>query len=161
MSTLDDFLRNRREQGADDELNSRLLREGGAAMLDELKLAVQTTATRVGSVDGNVLEWNPFPFLKLQYVAATFTPGTLVGGRPTGCRVVIGRIPTALYVDDNPLPSAVWELSLGVKGNQLVWDVKGEGSIVGISTLELAEQIVRRLIEYRDAYQDACSKALL
>lgn len=85
----------------------------------------------------------------------------LVSGVLTGCRLVFGRIPTALYIDDNPLPSAVWELSLGVNGSQLAWDVKGEDVIMGISTLELAEQIVRRLVEYRDSYQDACSKALM
>jgi hypothetical protein len=167
MSSLDDFLSKRdlvrRQQslGAEAELaRARLLAEHSTEMLEALKEATRATAIRVGTVDGKPFEWNPYPFLKLEHVAATFTPGMLAGGALQGCRVVFGRIPTAMYIDDNPLAPLVWDLALSVNGNELTWDVNGD-EIIGASSVELAEQIVKQLVEYRDGYQTACSEGWL
>lgn len=167
MSSLDDFLskreHERRQQslGAEAQLaKARLLAEHSTGMWEELKAATNATATRVGGVDGTPFEWNPFPFLKLEHVAATFAPGILVGGGLQGCRVVFGRIPTAIYVDDNPLAPRVWDLVLSVNGNELDWDVNCD-EIIGASSVELAEQIVKQLIEYHDEYQTAFSAGWL
>jgi hypothetical protein len=167
MSSLDDFLskreHERRQQslGAETELAKvRLLTEHSAGMWEELKEAMHATATRVGGIDGKPFEWNPYPFLKLEHVAATFAPGMLVGGALQGCRVVFGRIPIAMYIDDNPLAPRVWDLALSVNPNELAWDVNGD-EIIGASSVELAEQIVKQLIEYRDEYQTACSEGWL
>lgn len=120
MNTLDQFLAKRQAKNSDADLKDRLLRERGVQMWDELKQAVKATAERVGSIDGNPLEWNDYPFLKLEYVAATFTPGVLMDGVLQGCRVIFGRIPTAMYIDDNRIATKIWELSLAVSGNELL-----------------------------------------
>jgi hypothetical protein len=167
MSSLDDFLSQRENERRQKSLGAEaaavkvlMLTERGAGMWEQLKEATHTTATRVVGIDGKPFEWNPFPFLKLEYVAATLTPGMLAGGALQGCRVVFGRIPFGMYADDSPLAPLVWDLALSVRGNELVWDVNGD-EIIGVSSAELAEQIVRQLIEYRDEYQTACSKGWL
>jgi hypothetical protein len=154
MSTLDQFLIKRAHARTDSEAAAKLLRERGAAIWKELQQATQMTAARIGHVDEMPLEWDPFPFLKLQYVAATFTPGLFGAGAPKGCRVVFGRIPTAMYIDENKLAPEVWELTLAVSGVQFHWSVN-QNEIVGATNIQLAEQIVVRLIQYRDAYQTA------
>ena len=159
MGTLDQFLAKRQAKNADANLKDRLLRERGVQMWNELRQAVMETAKRVGSVDGDPLEWNEYPFLKLEYVAATFTPGVLMEGVLQGCRVIFGRIPNAMYVDDNPIPTKIWELSLSISGDELAWNVNGD-EIVGVPTTILAEQTIMRLIEYRDAYRVACQNAM-
>jgi transcriptional regulator with XRE-family HTH domain len=159
MNTLDQFLSKRQEKNTDADMKNRLLRERGVRMWDEFKQAVMTTAKRVGSIDGNPLEWSDYPFLKLEYVAATFTPGVLMDGVLKGCRVIFGRIPNAMYIDDNPIATKIWELSLSVSGNELAWNVTGD-EIVGIPTVTLAEQTIMRLVEYRDAYRAAFHNSL-
>ena len=139
MSTLDDFLAQRERERQHQGGAARILSEKGPRMWDQLQEATWSTAGRIGNIDGNDFEWNPYPFLKLQYVAATFTPGTLVRGEPKGCRIIFGRIPTALYVDDNPLPTRVWDLKVSVSGNELLWDVNGE-EIMSAAHVELAGQ---------------------
>ncbi len=160
MAKLDEFLSKRERERTADEMRGRVLREQGPGMWDALKEATQTTAARVGNVDGDALEWNQYPFLKLKYVAASFTPGMLAGGLLKGCRIIFGRIPTAMYIDDNPIPTTVWDLTVSVNGDQLGWDVNG-GEVLGLSTAQLAEQLIMRLIEYRDEYQAACRRVLL
>ena len=159
MSTLDQFLAKRQQTSTDADMKNRLLRERGVQMWDELKQAVKATAERVGNIDGNPLEWSEFPFLKLEYVAATFTPGVLMDGVLKGCRIIFGRIPNAMYVDDNRIAAKVWELLLSVSENELVWNVTGD-EIVGIPTTALAEQTIMRLVEYRDAYRAAFKSVL-
>lgn len=167
MSSLDDFLSKREHERRQQSLGTeaalakaQLVAERGAGMWEVLKQTTSETAARVGSVDGKPFEWNPYPFLKLEYVAATFTPGILAGGELRGCRVVFGRIPIAMYVDDNPIAPRVWDLVLSINGNELAWDVNGD-EIIGATSAELAEQIVKQLIEYRDEYQTACSQGWL
>jgi len=154
MSTLEQFLTTRRHALADTEAAAKLLQEHGAAVWKELQQTTQTTAAKIGQVDGMPLEWDSFPFLKLQYVAATFAPGLFGAGPPKGCRVVFGRIPTAMYIDENKLAPEVWELALAVSGEQFHWSVN-QNEIVGATNIQLAEQIIVRLIQYRDAYQSA------
>jgi hypothetical protein len=43
-------------------------------------------------------------------------------------------------------------LTLSSNGGEVVWDVNDD-EIVGASSAELAEQIVKQLIEYRDEYE--------
>jgi hypothetical protein len=162
MSTLDDFLsqrsHDRLQHGAVAEIEqskTRMIRERGAAMWEELKQTTELRAAGVGPVDGNRLEWNPYPFLKLEHVAATFTLGVLIDGVLRGTRIVFGRIPNAMYIDDeNPIGTDVWDLGLSVTGSGLVWDVNGD-EVIGASSARLAELIIVRLIQYRDAYQAA------
>jgi hypothetical protein len=155
MVNLDDFLSRRAEQAgiAEVEQNKiRLLREKGFAMWNDLQQVTRERAEHVGSIDGVPFEWNPYPFLKLQPVAATFTTGTIVNDVPQHCRVIFGRIPNAMYVDDNSLGTQVWDIKLSVAGNEMVWDVN-EDEVIGALPTQLAEQIIKRLIEYRDEYQ--------
>jgi hypothetical protein len=154
MSTLDQFLSNRAHSHASSAAAAALMQERGAAVWKELQQATQTTAMRIGRVDDMPLEWDPLPFLKLQYVAATFTPGLFGAGPPRGCRVVFGRIPTAMYVDENRLAPRVWELSLAVHDGEFYWSVN-QDEVVGATSGQLAEQIIVRLIQYRDEYQAA------
>jgi len=65
-----------------------------------------------------------------------------------------------MYVDDSPIAPQVWDLALSINGNELAWDVNGD-EIIGVTPAELAEQIVKQLIEYRDEYQTACSQGWL
>jgi len=51
-------------------------------------------------------------------------------------------------------PDRRWILTLSSNGHELVWDVN-EDEIVGASSVELAEQVVKQLIEYRDVYESA------
>lgn len=154
MSTLDQFLSKRADARANSAAAVSVMQERGAAVWKELQRATQATAGRIGRVDDMLLEWDPFPFLRLQYVAATFTPGLFGAGPPRGCRIVFGRIPTAMYVDDNKLAPEVWELSLAVHSGEFNWSVN-QGEIVGATNDQLAEQIIVRLIQYRDEYQAA------
>jgi hypothetical protein len=154
MSTLEQFLANRGLERTGSAEATTLLQERGATFWKELQEATRTTAEKIGRVDDIPLNWDPFPFLKLQYVSATFTPGLFGAGPPRGCRVVFGRIPTAMYIDENKLAAEVWELSLEVFGGELSWSVNRD-EIVGVTNSQLAEQIIVRLIQYRDEYHAA------
>ena len=159
MRTLDEFLSQRsrdQERRGLSESAARLLREQGETEWNKLKSAAKATADLVGEVDGVQMQWNdiPFDFLKLQYVAASFSRGRFASGTALGCRVVFGRIPGAMYVDDSSIAQEVWDLALSVCGGKLVWDVNGN-ELLGLSTEELAQQIVMRVIDYRDRYQSA------
>ena len=156
MSTLEQFLSNRTQAQAQSAAATKLLQEHGAAAWEDLKASTQAIAARIGHVDNLPLEWDAFQFLKLQYVAATFTPGLFGAGPPRGCRVVFGRIPRAMYIDENRLAPEVWELSLAVQGEELRWSVNiGQDEIVGVTGSQLAEQIIVRLVQYRDEYHAA------
>ena len=160
MNTLDEFLakrnQNRHEATVASATAARRLSEEGLAAWEGLLESIKATAGRVGKLDGEALEWNSFPFLKLKHVAASFTPLTL--GPSPECRVIFGRIPTAMYIDDNPLSTDVWELKLSFHGARLLWNVNAQ-EMVGVPSPDLAEQVVKRLIEYSDDYQAACARA--
>jgi hypothetical protein len=51
-------------------------------------------------------------------------------------------------------PDLRWILTLSSNDGEVVWNVN-QDEIIGASSIELAEQIVRQLIEYRDEYQKA------
>jgi hypothetical protein len=45
----------------------------------------------------------------------------------------------------------VWNLTLSCNEGALTWDVNRD-EIIGASSIELAEQIVKQLVEFRDEY---------
>jgi hypothetical protein len=51
-------------------------------------------------------------------------------------------------------PDRWWTLTLSNNDGEVVWNVN-QDEIIGASPNELAEQIVKQLIEYRDEYQKA------
>jgi len=167
MNTLDDFLSKRAidqaQQSAAAESAARirrLIQERGAATWSQLLASVEELSVRVGQIDGHKLEWNRFPFLKLEYVAATLYAGILIDANLKGCRIVFGRIPIATYIDDNPISNEVWDLTFGVDGENIVWNVN-DTEIIGISSIQLAEQLIKRLVIYRDEYKRAFSNILM
>jgi len=139
---------------------AQLIREKVAAAWDELLDSIQQFAAQLGKVNGIELKWDPWPFLKFEDVAAALDPGTLTDGVLLGCRVGFGRIPSADYFDDNPIPIEVWNLTFSAVGDEVAWNVK-DHEIIGMSSSKLAEQIVQRLIIYRDEYQSEAANTFM
>jgi DNA-binding XRE family transcriptional regulator len=162
MTTLDDFLM-RREQSrligsrmSESELS---LSERSEAMLRDLIQVTRATAARVGKVGRTPFEWDDgqsgralVPQLKLHPVGAEFIglQFTVQGGSRQP-RVVFGWVPTQDPGGTRELPNQVWRLSLSFTVGTLAWNVNRD-EIMGVSSVELAEQIVMHLIEYRDEY---------
>ena len=155
MDSLDSFLSKRNELAQSSVLaqrNAQMLRGHSSQMWSELQQATVSRASLVGSVDGVALDWSQSQFLSLQPVAAIFASGAMVNQVPQHFRIIFGRIPYAVYVDDKAPASDVWEINLTLVGSDLRWDVNG-GELIGLTSSNLAEQVIKRLIQYRDAYQ--------
>jgi hypothetical protein len=155
MENLDDFLASRKLNASMEQANQqrlRLIREQASATWAELLEATQSRASRLGKVDDVAFEWNSYPFLLFGYVAATFSHAIAVGNGLPRFRVVFGRNPLGIYPFDQAPATEVWDLELSVLGNELVWNNTASG-VVGVPTQKMAEQIIRKLIEYRDNYQ--------
>lgn len=166
LTGLDDFLaeRERSRRGAsmisNGEMNEVLFSERGATMLRGLVQATRAAATRVGVVNGVPFEWSDersggvmSPLLKLAPVGAQFKghifalPGSLQKepyvdfgwvNRPDGIRI-------------GQLADRIWRLSLTYNAGALTWSVIDE-QIVCVSSVQLAEQITKCLVQYRDEY---------
>jgi hypothetical protein len=163
MSNLDDYLA-RREQDrrhggpmSEAQLNAVLLSERGASMWKEVREATRGTAPRVGAIDGIPLEWDDGqvagPLLRLRPVGAQFkqVKSAPSGGSLRGYRVVFGWVTTDSGTETRALPNRVWNLTLSCNEGALTWDVNRD-EIIGASSIELAEQIVKQLVEFRDEY---------
>jgi hypothetical protein len=171
MQSLDDFLsirgRDRRQDGAmaGAELNgSPLSGERGTAMWKGLISVTRAKAMRVGEIDGVRFEWDDgpplgkslSPLLKLEPVGAQFkvVRSTPFVGAPRNCLVDFGWVATPMGSRKQTPPDRWWTLTLSSNDDELVWNVNDD-EIVGASSDELAEQLVKQLIEYRDEYERA------
>jgi len=124
----------------------------------------RATSIRVGEIDGVPFEWDDgpplgkslSPLLKLEPVGAQFKElrSTPFVGAPRSCLIVFGWVATPMGSRKQSPPDRRWILTLSSNGHELVWDVN-EDEIVGASSVELAEQVVKQLIEYRDVYESA------
>jgi len=165
MTNLDDFLmqreQNRRTGGimSEMELNTVLLTERGASMIKDLIKATRATAMRVGTIDGVPLEWDDgqagrslSPLLKLRPVGAQFKGPMFSATFGTkGLWVAFGWLPSGSGIGTKAL-DRVWNLTLSCDDGVLAWDVNRD-EIIAASSTELAERIVKHLIEFRDEYQ--------
>lgn len=145
-----------------DLIKAPLSSKRGIAMWKGLIAVTRTTAMRVGEIDGVRFEWDdgpPFgksrsPLLKLEPVGAQFkevrsTPFT---SGPRNCMVLFGWVATLTGSRKQAPPDRLWILTLSSNGREVVWNVNDD-EIVGASSDELAEQLVKQLIEYRDEYE--------
>jgi len=133
-------------------------------MWKELIKATRAIAVRVGAIDGQTFEWDGgypdgkshYPQLKLDPVGAEFSDAKFASavGLPKACRIVFGWVPTALGLGNKAVPRRHWKLTLSANEGEIAWNVN-DNEIVGVSSVELAEQIVKHLIEYRDEYESA------
>ena len=169
MQSLDQFLsirrHGRKREGvtAGAELSKAPLgSERGTAMWKGLITVTRATGMRVGEIDGVPFEWDDgpplgksrSPLLKLEPVGAQFKelmPAPFVGA-PRNCVIVFGWVATLMGSRKQSPPDRWWMLTLSSNGGEVVWDVNDD-EIVGASSAELAEQIVKQLIEYRDEYE--------
>ena len=174
MTNLDEFLMQRQHDHryggvmSEVEMNTVLLSARGASIMNGVIDATHATATRVGIIDGIPFEWDDgqslrgsvSPLLKLRPVGAQFkrVMSAPIGGSLRGYRVVFGWITTHEGAERKAPPNRVWNLTMSCRAGVLTWDVNRE-EIVGVSSIELAEQIVKQLIEFRDEYQIASSSA--
>ena len=133
------------------------------AMMENSIQATRATAERIGSVDGIPLEWDDgqsggslSPLLKLRPVGAQFKGDMfrMTLGSQKGHRVVFGWVNDPTEIRKKCPPDRVWNLTLSRSGDTLAWDVNHD-EVVGASSVELAEQIVKQLIEFRDEYINA------
>jgi len=171
MQSLDDFLwirgRNRRKDGAmagDQSSNAPLSSELGTAMWKGLTSVTHVKAMRVGEIDGVTFEWDEgpplgksrSPLLKLEPVGAQFKEvrSTPFVGEPRDCLVVFGWVTNTTGSRKQMPYDLRWKLTLSRKDGAAVWNVNND-AIVGVSSDELGEQIIKRLIEYRDEYEKA------
>lgn len=169
MISLDDFLSNREHQRGVQGLMAEtgmgkapLQSERGSAMWKELIKATRAIAMRLGEIDGVPFEWDGglphgksnYPQLKLGPVGAEFSDAkfTSPAGLPTACRIVFGWVPTSLGLNNKAMPRCWWKLTLSANEGEIAWDVN-DNEIVSASSVELAGQIVKHLIEYRDEYE--------
>ena len=128
-------------------------------MLRDVIQTTRATAARVGAVDGISFEWDNgqsgralVPQLKLHPVGAEFIGLQLaIPGGSLQPRVVFGWVPTHDPRDARELPNQVWRLSLSLAAGVLAWNVNGD-ELMCVSSVELAQQIIKHLIEYRDEY---------
>jgi hypothetical protein len=169
MTSLDNYLvqreQDRRSAGllSEADLNAALVGPRGTAMIQDLIRATYATVARIGTVDGTRFEWDDgqsgrsqSPLLKLHPVGAQFKPimSSPVGGPLRGYRIDFGWVATHSGQGAKELPGQRWRLTLALCDGTLGWNVNKD-EIVGASSIELAEQIVRRLIEYRDEFERA------
>jgi len=167
MTSLDNYLvqreQDRRSAGllSDADLNATLIGPRGAAMIRGLIRATYATAARIGTVDGIRFEWDDgqsggsvSPLLKLQPVGAQFKPvmSSPAGRTLRGYRIDFGWVATHSGQGAKELPGQRWRLTLALCDGVLGWNVN-KNEIVNASSIELAEQIVKRLIEYWDEYE--------
>jgi hypothetical protein len=167
MTDLDDFLM-RREQNclhggsmSESALNELLQSDRGESMLADLVSATRATAAKVESAHSIRFGWDDgqsnrawVPQLSLHPVGAEFIglQFTIPGGSRQP-RVVFGLVPTHSG-DFEKLPNQVWRLSLLYTAGALAWNVNSN-EIMSVSSAELARQIVKHLVEYRDEYLSA------
>jgi hypothetical protein len=171
MHSLDDFLsirgqdRSREGVMAGVELSKAPLpSERGTAMWKGLITVTRSTAMRVGEIDGVPFQWDDgpplgksrSPLLKLEPVGAQFKEirSTPFVAAPRNCLVVFGWVATPMDSRKQMPPDRWWTLTLSNNDGEVVWNVN-QDEIIGASPNELAEQIVKQLIEYRDEYQKA------
>lgn len=163
MTDLDDFLLWREQHLlAGGVISESALDERGESMLRELIHATYATAARVGTVYGIPFGWDDgqsgracVPQLSLHPVGAEFIGLQFaIPGGSKEPRIVFGWVPTRDPGDSQELPNEVWRLSLSNAAGTLAWNVNGN-EIVRASSAELARQIVKHLIEYRDEYLSA------
>lgn len=167
MTNLNDFLMQRdqmrRSEGMASEahLNAEWVGARGASMIRELIRATHATAAGVGMIDNVPFEWDDgrsggslSPLLKLQPVGSQFkrVMPAPVGGSLRGYRVVFGWVATHSGRGNKDLPDCVWNLTLSSNAGVLAWNVNRD-EVIGATSIELAKQIVKRLIEYRDEYE--------
>ena len=138
--------------------------ERGTAIWRGLIKVTHATAKRVGEIYGVPFEWDDgpplgkslSPLLKLGPVGAQFKEvrSTPFVGAPRNCLVVFGWV--AAPMDSRKLnpPDKRWTLTLSSTGGEVVWNCN-DHQIVGASSDELAEQLIKQLIEYRDEYEMA------
>ena len=165
MMDLSEFLTQRerdRQSGrgiSELELNNLLLGEKGESMMKDVVQATRSTALRLGTVDGTSFQWDDgrsgramVPQLKLSPVGVEFNGLMFAGpGRSRQPRIVFGWVPTDSRAETRELPNQVWRLTLSSAAGALGWNVNGE-EIMGVTSLELAQQIIKQLIEFRDEY---------
>lgn len=166
MASLDQYLaqrdRGRRSAGfiSEADLNATLAGPRGAVMMKSLMDATRATASRIGAVDGVPFQWDDgksggslSELLKLSPVGAQFKRimSLPTGGSLRGYRIDFGWVATPLGFGAKGVPTQVWRLTLTATNNVLGWNVN-QSEIVGASSKALAEQIVKRLIEYRDEF---------
>jgi len=168
MQSLDDFLSVReRHAGAmvQAELSgSPLSNERGTAMWKGLIQVTRAIAKRVGEIYGVPFEWDDgpplgkslSPLLTLEPVGAQFKVirSTPFVGATRNYLVVFGWVTTPMGSRKQTPPDLRWILTLSNNDCELVWNVN-QDEIVGTSSIELAEQIVKQLIQYCDEYQKA------
>ena len=167
MTNLNDFLMQRDQMRhaeglmSEAQLNAALVGTRGASMIRELMRATRATAEGVGIIDSVPFEWDDgqsggslSPLLKLQPVGAQFkrVMSTPLAGSPRGYRVVFGWVATHSGRGKKDLSDCVWNLTLSSNAGVLAWNVNRD-EVIGATSIELAEQIVKRLIEYRDEYE--------
>jgi hypothetical protein len=171
MQSLDDFLSARSRDRRQDDVkartelsNSPLSSERGTAMWKGLIAVTRAMALRVGEIDGVPFEWDggpPLgksrsPLLKLEPVGAQFKEvrSTPFVGAPKNCMVVFGWVATPMGSRKQMPPDRWWTLTLSSNDGEVAWNVNND-EIVGAPSDELAEQLVKQLIEYRDEYESA------
>jgi len=129
-------------------------------MIRELMRATHAAAAGVGMIDNIPFEWDDgqsggsfSPLLKLLPVGAQFKSvmSTSVGNSLRGYRVVFGWVATHSGMGKKDLADCIWNLTLSSNVGVLAWNVNRD-EIIGATSIELGEQIVKRLIEYRDDY---------
>ena len=130
-------------------------------MIRELIRATRATAAGVGMIDNIPFEWDDgqsggslSPLLKLQPVSAQFkgVMSAPLGGSLRGYRVLFGWVATHSGWGKKDIPDCVWNLTLSSNAGVLAWNVNRD-EVIGATSIELAEQIVKRLIDYRDEYE--------
>ena len=136
----------------------------GTAMWKGLIQVTCATAKRVREIYGVPFEWDDgpplgksqSPLLKLEPVGAQFKEvrSTPFVGASRSCLVVFGWVTTAMGSRKQTPPDLRWILTLSSSGGEVVWNVN-QDEMIAISSIELAEQIVKQLVEYRDEYQKA------
>jgi hypothetical protein len=167
MTTLDNYLmqreRGRRSAGllSEGDLNGALVGPRGAAMMRDLIRATRATAARIGAIDGTSFKWDDgqsggslSPLLKLHPVGAQFkhVVSSPAGNTLSGYRVDFGWVATRSGQGAKELPVQRWRLTLALCDGALGWNVN-KNEIVCASSAELAEQLVKRVIEYRDEFE--------
>lgn len=157
MESLNDFLSRRsvEVQAAESEIARQALLKGASNReFDEFIKSLGETIAHVGPIDGRSFEWGQLVdvFLKFGNVAASlkYRSGS------EKFNVVFGQIPGAIYASDHSPSTDVWEIELDVVGSQFLWNVIGGSgkNARGLNARVLAEQVIRRLIEYKDEYEN-------
>ncbi|WP_197413887.1 hypothetical protein [Terracidiphilus gabretensis] len=143
------------------DLNAALAGPRGATMMKSLMKETHAAASLIGAIDGILFQWDDgrqpggslSELLKLSPVGAQFKRimSAPAGGSVRGYRIDFGWVTTASGRGAKEVPTEVWRLTLTAKDGVLGWNVN-TNEIVGASSVVLAGQIVKRLIEYRDEF---------